>query len=259
MHFDKQPCSSALTPCASALTLTPCGMVGWTGTWLMALLEPPTTAPSPIPGLSPDWTCCWQSTDGLRGRLNGVSKHTNNHIQRRANRPTHIKTDPGTCVLRKIHGRGRAHTHTRTTRGSRKDLAMLHLLYLVGTMAYTNTTHSWSAPLRFRLLGGLFLRPPWNMEATERLALDNQLWRGWKIQFISPLFLGKQPLEQEMTVDVLIFKRWAPRSLRLDGRICSNVTELPTRLSSLLTTTAQTSSSLFFLFLNVQKIRCLPK
>lgn len=125
---------------------------------------------------------------------------------------------------------------------------MLHLLYLLGTMAYTNTTHSWSAPLRFRLFGGLFLRPPWNIEATERLALDNQLWRGWKIQFISPLFLGKQPLEQEMTVDVLIFKRWAPRSLRLDGRICSNVTELPTRLSSMLATTA-----LFFFFLNVQK------
>lgn len=116
---------------------------------------------------------------------------------------------------------------------------MLHLLYLVGTMAYTNTTHSWSAPLRSHLFGGLFLRPPWNMEATERLALDNQLWRGWKTQFISPLFLGKQPLEQEMTVDVLIFKRWAPRSLRLHGRICSNVTELPTRLSSPFTTTAQ--------------------
>lgn len=104
---------------------------------------------------------------------------------------------------------------------------MLHLLYLVGTMAYTNTTHSWSAPLLFRLFASLFLRPPWNVEATERLAPDNQLQRGWKTQFISALFLGKQPLEQEMTVDVLIFKRWAPRSLRLDGRSRSNVTELP--------------------------------
>lgn len=104
---------------------------------------------------------------------------------------------------------------------------MLHLLYLVGTMAYTNTTHSWSAPLLFRLFASLFLRPPWNVEATERLAPDNQLQRGWKTQFISALFLGKQPLEQEMTVDVLIFKRWAPRSLRPDGRSRSNVTELP--------------------------------
>lgn len=104
---------------------------------------------------------------------------------------------------------------------------MLHLLYLVGTMAYTNTTHSWSAPLLFRLYASLFLRPPWNVEASERLAPDNQLQRGWKTQFISALFLGKQPLEQEMTVDVLIFKRWAPRSLRLDGRSRSNVTELP--------------------------------
>lgn len=106
---------------------------------------------------------------------------------------------------------------------------MLHLLYLVGTMAYTNTTHSWSAPLLFRLFGSLFLRPPWNVGATERLAPDNQLRRGWKTQFISALFLGKQPLEQEMTVDVLIFKRWAPCSLRLDGRSRSNVTELPTQ------------------------------
>lgn len=72
----------------------------------------------------------------------------------------------------------RTHTHTRTTQGSRKDLAMLHLLYLVGTMACSNATHSWSAPLRFCLFGGFFLRPPWKMEATERLALDNQLWRG---------------------------------------------------------------------------------
>lgn len=119
------------------------------------------------------------------------------------------------------------HTHTRSSQGSRKDLAMLHLLYLVGTMAYTNTTHSWSAPLLFRLFASLFLRPPWNGEATERLAPDNQLQRGWKTQFISALFLEKQPLEQEMTVDVLIFKRWAPRSLRLDGRSRSNVTELP--------------------------------
>lgn len=87
------------------------------------------------------------------------------------------------------------------------------------------------------------------MEATERLALDNQLWRGWKIQFISPLFLVKQPLEQEMTVDVLIFKRWAPRSLRLDGRICSNVTDLPAHLSSLLATAAQVSFNI--------KISCL--
>lgn len=104
---------------------------------------------------------------------------------------------------------------------------MLHLFYLVGTMAYTSTTHSWSAPLLFRLFASLFLRPPWNVGATERLAPDNQLQRGWKTQFISALFLGKQPLEQEMTVDVLIFKRWAPRSLRLDGRSRSNVTELP--------------------------------
>lgn len=136
-------------------------------------------------------------------------------------------------MWREIHGRGSACTHTRGAQGSRRDLAMLHLLYSVGTMAYTNTTHSWSAPLRFLLFGGLFLRPPWNMEATERLALDNQLWRGWKIQFISPLFLRKQPLEQEMTVDVLIFKRWAPLSLRLYGRICSHVTEPAPRLSSL--------------------------
>lgn len=100
-------------------------------------------------------------------------------------------------------------------------------------MAYTNTTRSRSAPLQFRLFGGLFLRPPWNTEAAERPALDNQLWRGWKIQFISPLLLLKRPLEQEMTVDVLIFKRWAPHSLRQDGGICSNVTELSTRLSRL--------------------------
>lgn len=133
MHFDKQPCSSVLTPCASALTLTPCGMVGWTGTWLMALLEPPTTAPSPVLGLSLDWMCCWQCTDGLRGRLNGGSKHTNNHIQRCTNRH---KTDRDTCEGR------------LTEEG--KDLAMLHLLYWIGTMPYTNTTHSWSAPLRFR-------------------------------------------------------------------------------------------------------------
>lgn len=100
-------------------------------------------------------------------------------------------------------------------------------------MAYTNTTRRRSAPLQFRLFGGLFLRPPWNTEAAERPALDNQLWRGWKIQFISPLLLLKRPLEQEMTVDVLIFKRWAPHSLRQDGGICSNVTELSSRLSSL--------------------------
>lgn len=158
-----------------------------------------------------------------------------------------------TCELREIHGRGCVHTHTRSTQGSRKDLAMLHLLYLVGTMAYTNTTHSWSAPLLFRLFGSLFLRPPWNVEATERLAPDNQLRRGWKTQFISALFLGKQPLEQEMTVDVLIFKRWAPRSLRLDGRSCSNVTELPTPSEQ----PAQNNSSELFFFAGVNKI--VPK
>lgn len=54
----------------------------------------------------------------------------------------HIETNRGTCVLRKIGGCGCVHTNTRTTQGSRKDLAMLHLLYLLGTMAYTNTTHS---------------------------------------------------------------------------------------------------------------------
>lgn len=153
-----------------------------------------------------------------------------------------------------MHGCDCARTHTQTIEGSRKDLAMLHLLHLFGTMAYTNTTHSWSAPLRFRLFGGLFLRPPWNMEASERLAFDNQLWRGWKIQFISALFLGRQPLEQEMTVDVLIFKRWAPRSLRLHGRICSNVTELPARLSS----TAHRNSLEHFLKM-FPEIRCLLK
>ena len=100
-------------------------------------------------------------------------------------------------------------------------------------MQHTADSH----PSKFCLFGGLFLRPPWNMEAAERLALDNQLWRGWKIQFISPLLLVKQPLEQEMTEDVLIFKRWAPRSLRLDGRIYSNVTEL---------TAQYTNSSVFF-------------
>lgn len=128
---------------------------------------------------------------------------------------------------------------------------MLHLLYLVGTMAYTNTTHSWSAPLLFRLFASLFLRPPWNGEATERLAPDNQLQRGWKTQFISALFLEKQPLEQEMTVDVLIFKRWAPRSLRLDGRSRSNVTELP----SLSEQPAQNNrwEAFFFFCLGVEK------
>lgn len=161
-----------------------------------------------------------------------------------ANRPAHIKTEPAHASWGRYMDAAVC-THTRSTQGSRKDLAMLHLLYLVGTMAYTNTTHSWSAPLLFGLFGSLFLRPPWNVEATERLAPDNQLGRGWKTQFISALFLGKQPLEQEMTEDVLIFKRWAPRSLRLDGRSRSNVTELPTPFpSSLLKTTAE--SSFFF-------------
>lgn len=116
MHFDKQPCSSAFMPCAWALTLTPCGMVGWTGTWLMALLEPPTTAPSPALVLPLAWMCCWQCTDGIRGWLNGGSKHTNSHIQRRTNGPTHIKAD--LCVVSEVYVRiamwirGWTHTHT---------------------------------------------------------------------------------------------------------------------------------------------------
>lgn len=143
MPFDKQPCSSALTPCASALTLTPRSMVGWTGTWLMALLEPPTMVPSPIPGLSLYWMCCWQRTDGLRGRLNGGSKHTNNHIQRLTNRPTHIKTDTDICMWREAHGRGCAHKHTRTAQASRKDLAMLHLF----VFGWNNGLHKYNTQL----------------------------------------------------------------------------------------------------------------
>lgn len=145
MHSDKQPCSSVRTPCASALTLTPCGMVGWTGTWLMALLEPPTKAPSPILDPRVD---CWQRADGLRRRLSGGSEHASSHIHTNAQ-----ENRPRTCVLTGTRGRGcvrtYTHTHRRNTQGSRKDLAMLHLLCWLGTMAYTNTTHSWSAPLRF--------------------------------------------------------------------------------------------------------------
>lgn len=187
MHFDKQPCSSAFMPCAWALTLTPCGMVGWTGTWLMALLEPPTTAPSPALVLPLAWMCCWQCTDGIRGWLNGGSKHTNSHIQRRTNGPTHIKAD--LCVVSEVYVRvamwirGWTHTHTQAKQGSRKGFAMHHLLHWVGTMAHTNVPHSWSAPLWFFFflcVCGVFLRPPWNIEGADKLDANNQLWRGWK-------------------------------------------------------------------------------
>lgn len=143
MPFDKQPCSSRLTPCGSALTLTPCGMVGWTGTWLMALLEPPTTAPRPIPGPSTYWMCCWQRTDGLRGRLNGGSKHINNHIQSHTNGPTHIKTDTDVCVAKRDTWTWYvcAHKHTRATQGSRKDLAMLHFF----VCSWNNGLHKYNA------------------------------------------------------------------------------------------------------------------
>lgn len=113
---------------------------------------------------------------------------------------------------------------------------MLHLLCSVGTIAFTNTTHSWSAPPPD---SASLVARSWDHHETQRPL------KGW-LSIISSEGGGKynsylhssrrkRPLEQEMTVDVLIFKRWAPRSLGLRGRSCSNVTELPSYSSSRLT------------------------
>lgn len=113
MPFDKQPCSSALTACASALTLRPCGMVDWTGTWLIALLEPPTTASTPIIGPSTNWICCWQRTDGV-----GEDETEDLKTPAPTFRAIHIIT-PATQVKMwgRNHRRGSLHKYTREQKG----------------------------------------------------------------------------------------------------------------------------------------------